>query len=53
MMNGVLTCSSGGWLMITTSVVFYSVVGLAIFSLIKGLFSGSRSTVPTTTDTSN
>lgn len=44
MMNSLLTCSSMGWLMIVTSVVLYSAAGLAIFSLIKGLFSGSAAT---------
>jgi hypothetical protein len=39
--------------MITTLVVFYSAVGLAILSLIKGLFSGAPATAPTPTGTSN
>jgi hypothetical protein len=51
MMNGILTCSSGGWLMIATSAVFYSAAGLAIFSLIKGL--GRSPTVPTPAGISN
>jgi hypothetical protein len=44
MMNGILTCSSGGWLMIATSLIFYSAAGWALFSLIKGF--GRSPTVP-------
>jgi hypothetical protein len=44
MMNSVLTCSSAGWLMIATSVGFYSAAGGALFSLIKGF--GRSPTVP-------
>lgn len=44
MMNNFLTCSSTGWLMIVTSLVLYTAAGLATFSLIKGLFSGSAAT---------
>ena len=47
MTNSLLTCGSMGWLMILTSVVVYSAAGLVIFSLIKGLFSGSEATKTT------
>ena len=52
-MNSILTCSYGGWLMIATSVVFYSAVGLAIFSLIRGLFPATPQAATITTATSD
>jgi hypothetical protein len=47
MMNSILACSSGGWLMIAATVVFYSALGLAIFWLIRNLRSGNSPTPPT------
>jgi hypothetical protein len=52
MMNSILACSSGGWLMIAGSVVFYFALGLAIFWLIRKLRSGNSPTPPTDGGTS-
>jgi hypothetical protein len=43
MMNGVLECSSNGWLMIASGVAIYGLLALAGAALVKYLFFGSRS----------
>jgi hypothetical protein len=47
MMNSILACSSGGWLMMAAAVVFYSSIGLAIFWLIGKLRSSNSPGPPT------
>jgi hypothetical protein len=41
MMNSILACTSGGWLMMASAVVFYSALGLAIFWLLRKLHSSN------------
>jgi hypothetical protein len=43
MMNGVLQCSSNGWLMIASGVAIYGLLALAGAALVKYLFFSSRS----------
>ena len=43
MLDNVLNCSAGGWLMLAGSVVIYGVLALAAAVLIKHLFFADRS----------
>jgi hypothetical protein len=43
MMNGMMNCASGGWLMITSGILYYGVVALSVAALAKYLFFEDRS----------
>jgi hypothetical protein len=43
MLDNVLNCSAGGWLMLAGSIVIYGVLALAAAVLIKHLFFADRS----------
>ena len=45
MMDSVLNCGAGGWLMIASGVVTYGVLALAGAALIKYLFFAKRSRI--------
>jgi hypothetical protein len=47
MMDSVLNCGTGGWLMIASGVISYGVLLLAGAALVKYLFSAQRSQAST------